>query len=356
MDNAEQIIVPREKTYLSVVIHVLYRVDIENITDEQVLSQIDVLNEDFSKTNSNFSDTPDIFAAVAADTEIQFCLATIDPDGNATSGITRTQTNVDDIGLTDAYFQTNEGGIDAWDNNKYINIWVADMGTSSVSGTGTFPGQAIPPEKDGILVNFKFFGREGIAKDFFPHNLGRICTHEMGHFFGVPHIFGSIGTACDVDDGFMDTPLQDAPSFACPDFPAPDLCTQNNGVMFMNFMDYTDDECMSMFTEEQKNRMWETLNGPRSDLKSVNQDMCIVDTSTPEVSAEWNLNPNPAKSLVFISDEKFMHSIATVYDITGKICASQRIRTNKASIDISTLQSGIYFVKYKQSVKKLVVQ
>ena len=140
-DESNQLIQLREKVNLTVVVHLIYRTELDSISDEQILSQIEVLNEDFNQLNDNFDDTPEVFKEVAANADIKFCLATKDPDGHSTTGITRTKTNIDDIGLTEAYYQTNLGGIDAWDPEKYINIWVADLGNSSISGSGTFPGR-----------------------------------------------------------------------------------------------------------------------------------------------------------------------------------------------------------------------
>ncbi len=354
-ESQEIFIQTREKTHLTVVIHVLHRTSIDSISDEQILSQIDVLNEDFNQLNDNFDGTPAVFKEVAASVDVQFCLADKDPDGNPTTGITRTKTNIDDIGLTEAYYQTNLGGIDAWDPSRYINIWVADLGNSSISGSGTFPDQADPPGKDGILMSFKFFGREGVAEEFYPHDLGRICVHEMGHYFGLPHTFGTIGNGCNDDDGFNDTPLQDDPSFACPDFPAADICTQNNGVMFMNFMDYTDDACMTMFTAEQKNRIHQTLNGPRSSLKDNLDNICIVQTETPPETKDWNFFPNPAKDEIILEDEQYTGEKMSIYDTQGQLVLWAKALQRKSQISLSALQAGIYYVHYKNSFKKLLI-
>lgn len=141
---------------LPVVIHVLWRNNDQNISDEQIQSQIDVLNEDFRKLNDNVSSLPAAFNDFAADVEFEFCLASIDPNGNATSGITRRQVNISEIGETENYYSTANGGQDAWDNNKYINIWVAEL-SSDLFGFASFPGQAFPPESDGLVIQSSIF-------------------------------------------------------------------------------------------------------------------------------------------------------------------------------------------------------
>ena len=347
----------RSIDYLTVVVHLIHRTAIDSISEAQIKSQIEVLNEDFSMTNSNFNITPEVFKNVAANAEIKFCLASIDPDGNPTSGITYTKTNIDDIGTTEFYYLSGEGGRNAWDQDKYINIWVCDMGTSGVAGVGTAPGTAVPAQRDGILVNFRYFGRVGVAEQSFPHDKGRICVHEMGHYFGLPHIFGSLGGACNDDDGFTDTPLQDTPSFACPAFPNPDMCTQNNGVMFMNFMDYTDDECMTMFTKEQKNHMKIVLNGPRSDLKGTGQESCIVDVINEPESESWTFGPNPSSNSITINDEMYKNpNVVEIYDLTGRQVFWTKVRSSNEIISTNQFPKGLYYLRYKKSVRKLLIQ
>lgn len=176
---------------LPVVVHVIWRIEDDNISDEQILSQFVVLNNDFRKMNSNFSITSAAFQAIAADTEIEFCLASIDPSGSATNGITRTQTSIDNIGETENWYRTSDGGKDAWDLNRYINIWVCDIGEENL-GFATPPGTAFPEESDGLVIGSPYFGTIGTAVNSFPNHLGRTVTHEMGHYLNLEHLWGYI--------------------------------------------------------------------------------------------------------------------------------------------------------------------
>lgn len=135
---------------LPVVVHVLYRNSTENISTAQINSQIAVLNADFRKMNSNFSSTPSAFQGIPADCEIEFCLASVDPLGNTTTGITRTSTTVAGIGNTNNWYSTSNGGKDSWDVTKYINIWVCNTGSGGLLGFATIPGSAFPANSDGI--------------------------------------------------------------------------------------------------------------------------------------------------------------------------------------------------------------
>lgn len=241
---------------LPVVVHVLWRTASENISDAQIQSQISVLNKDFRKLNSDFSTTPAAFQSVAADTEIEFSLA----------GITRTQTTVDDIGDTDYYHSTADGGKDSWDVDHFINIWVCDMGPSGILGFAYLPGYG-SFSYDGIVIGHQYFGTTGTASGSYPYNKGRTATHEVGHYLGLYHIWGPGNGGCSQDDYVSDTPAQDIEKYGCPSYPQYDDCTSSGaGIQFVNYMDYVNDACMTMFTAGQKQRMLSALNNYRPGL------------------------------------------------------------------------------------------
>lgn len=232
---------------IPVVVHVVYSSSAMNITDAQVRSQIDVLNEDFRRLNADKSNTPSAHAAVAADVEINFCLATVDPNGNATTGITRTSTTVSSFSDNDAVKYTSSGGKDAWNTSKYLNLWCCNLGTSLL-GYAQFPGG--PAATDGVVINYRYFGR-GYAS-VAPFNKGRTGTHEVGHWLNLRHIWGDASCG---NDYVTDTPTQQTSNYGCPSYPRTTCSNGSAGDQFMNYMDYTDDACMNMFSAGQKTRM-----------------------------------------------------------------------------------------------------
>ena len=239
---------------IPVVFHIVYNSTTQNISDAQIQSQLEVLNEDFRKQNSNSSNIPAEFAGLAADCEIEFCLASVAPDGSPTNGITRTATNYSNIGsattsagVSQIYY-SNLGGKDAWNTQQYINIWVGEL-NDGLLGYATYPTLAAAGE-DGIVMSYEYFGTIGTATA--PYDGGRTLTHEMGHFLGLYHIWGTNANECVEDDSVTDTPIQSTPHYGCPSYPQTSC---NNSAMFMNYMDYVDDACMSMFSEGQKERM-----------------------------------------------------------------------------------------------------
>ncbi|UPT65255.1 MAG: M43 family zinc metalloprotease [Sphingobacteriales bacterium JAD_PAG50586_3] len=271
---------------IPVVVHVVWNTNAENISDAQVQSQIAVLNKDYRRLNTDASNTPAAWQGIAADCGIEFCLATVNPTGGATTGITRTQTNITTF-TDDAIKFTSQGGENAWDRNKYLNIWVGDLGTGLL-------GYAIPPggpaNTDGVVIHYKYFGTTGTATA--PFNKGRTATHEIGHWLNLEHIWGDDGSSCSGSDQVSDTPNQADENYGCPSFPLTDACsTTSPGVMFMNYMDYTDDGCMNLFTNGQKTRMLAALNGPRSALLSSTAcGNIIVDPPTGECDTLSNIS------------------------------------------------------------------
>jgi len=249
---------------IPVVVHVVYRTAGENISEAQIRSQIDVLNEDYARLNSDAFQTPTEFQGVAADCEIRFCLASRDPSGLPTNGITRTQTNATSFSLGGAVKSEVTGGKSAWPSDKYLNIWVCNL-TSPVIGFATLPGTASAGQ-DGVVIIYKHFGRTGAIQA--PYNRGRTATHEVGHWLNLLHIWGDDDNSsdpCAGSDQVNDTPNQGGPNYACPS-PGTSSCSSND--MFMNYMDYVDDNCMNIFTQGQKSRMQATLNGFRASLQT----------------------------------------------------------------------------------------
>ncbi len=251
---------------IPIVVHVInYTPDPFLISDEKIFSQIDVLNQDFRKLNPDHINTPDEFKHLVADVGIQFRLATVDPNGNPTTGIIRTESTVlasdgqEENGAIEdrkLYF-TNKGGQDAWPNDKYLNIWIADY--SDRFGNLALPGYANPPGSDiridGVVMDPRVFGTlEPLAIN---HEYGRTATHEIGHWLNLRHIFAGERN-CDSSDLVDDTPTQfESYLGQRPTYPKVS-CGSND--MFMNFMDYVADDAMYMFTKGQKERMRALFN------------------------------------------------------------------------------------------------
>ena len=235
---------------IPVVVHVVYNTTSENISDAQIQSQLAVLNKDFSKTNTDASGVPSVWQSIAANTDVQFCLATVDPNGNATHGITRTSTSVTSFSTNDNVKFNSSGGKNAWNAADYLNLWVCDLG-GGVLGYAQFPGG--PASTDGVVIDYQAFGTTGTAAA--PFHLGRTATHEVGHWLNLYHIWGDDGSSCSGTDNVSDTPNQADENYGCPAFPTVSCSNGPNGDMFMNYMDYSDDACLLMFTNGQKARM-----------------------------------------------------------------------------------------------------
>ncbi len=258
----------RETVRIPVVVHVVYNAQEGNIEDTQIQSQLDVLNRDYRLGNPELEQFSPAWRELAADARIEFYLANTDPEGRATSGITRTATEVPEFGVEDEGVKsTRRGGIDPWPPDRYLNIWVCQL-RGGLLGYAQFPAQfAAAPETDGVVIKHTAFGTIGTAEA--PFNGGRTATHEIGHWLNLFHIWGDDGTGCSGTDFVDDTPNQAGPNFGRPAIPKVSCGNEPEGDMFVNFMDYTNDAVMGMFTAGQVLRMSATLDGTRSGLKST---------------------------------------------------------------------------------------
>lgn len=236
-----------------------------NISQAQVNSQITVLNQDFRRTNPDASSTPSVFSSVAVDAEIEFCLALVDPNG-----VTLAQPGIDRINRNTKGWSTppySMSYIDAtikpnsiWDPTRYFNIWTLNLGNQLLgyaqfpnsSGLGGLNANNGAANTDGVVILYNAFGNTGNVAA--PYNKGRTATHEVGHWLGLLHIWGDDGTSCTGSDNCADTPNQADENYGCPTF-ATNISCSNSGDMSMNYMDYTDDACMNLFTANQKTRM-----------------------------------------------------------------------------------------------------
>ena len=274
---------------LPVVVHVINNGEAvgtgTNLSQAQVLSQLDVLNEDYRNLNADSSSVPSVFKKLRGDMQIQFAPATIDPSGKllAEPGIDRVDRNAKGWTVT-AYSQafcnsTLKPGT-SWDPSKYINIWVCNLNggllgfaqfpnnTAKLGGLSASGGSAAT---DGVVILYKAFGRVGNLDD--TYNKGRTLTHELGHWFGLRHIWGDSDCG---NDYCADTPTQADSNYGCPSFPHVSCSNGANGEMFMNYMDYVDDGCMQMFSLDQKERIQAVMaaNTPRRTSLATSPVVC----------------------------------------------------------------------------------
>ena len=255
--RAQQVM--RRQITIPVVVHVVYKKQAENISKTQINSQIGVLNKDFAASNGDIGNVPAAWSGLVGSAKIKFKLAAKDPDGQPTEGITRRETDRTSFPANgDPVKKKSEGGMTAWPTKDYLNIWVCNL-ASNLLGYAQFPGG--PAKTDGVVILHSAFGTSGTAKA--PFNKGRTATHEVGHWLNLRHIWADT-MGCGGSDHVSDTPNAAGPNIGKPSFPQITCNNGPNGDMFMNYMDYTDDAAMFMFTAGQAARMNACLAGPRS--------------------------------------------------------------------------------------------
>ena len=277
---------------IPVVVHVIHNGDAkgsgENISDAQVLSQIQVLNEDFRRMLSTPGHNTN---PVGADVEIEFCLASVDPNGNATNGIDRV--NMGQASWDNGPIESTLKPQTIWDPNNYLNMWTCRFGggASSLLGYAQFPdnsGLAGMPANggaantDGVIMNYNAFGTAALDDGSFTlnptYNLGRTTTHEVGHWLGLRHIWGDGN--CSADDFCNDTPLAGAANYGCPT--GSSSCSSTD--MIENYMDYTDDACMNIFTQDQKTRIRTVMNVCPRRASLASSTVCSNSSAPPVCS------------------------------------------------------------------------
>lgn len=264
----------RSTIVIPVVFHVVARTVEEDISDAQIKSQIDILNQEFAGMQRNNDGINPDFLTVRGFANVKFCLASLDPNNEPTKGITRTITTVESIaesqapgGRTAIFYDAYEGK-SGWPPEDYINIWIGQA--QFFGGKASFPEAVLFPEEEGIILDPRFVGDIGLARDNQPYHLGKTLIHEMGHYLNLRHIWGTgPGGSCGDDDGIADTPFQLFPYVGCP-IDDPVSCDSRD--MYINYMDNTDDACIRMFTQGQVAIMLSSLQNHRSQL--INNGKC----------------------------------------------------------------------------------
>lgn len=298
LQNKNNLRTQGQNIVIPVVVHVVYNGAAQNISDDLIKSQIDVFNEDFGGYNSDIIKTPPFFRGrLANDTGIRFELAKRDPNGLATNGVVRVSTTVTSFSQNNAVKYTAQGGSNAWNTTQYLNMWVCNLG-GGLLGYAQFPGGSAPT--DGVVILYSAFGRVSAAA---PYNYGRTVTHEVGHWLGLRHIWGDATCGSDL---VADTPTQSTSNFGCPSCHAFTCSNQPVGDMYMNYMDYTDDKCMYMFTQGQADRMWATLNSSRAALAA---SPGLNPVTTPALDAGISEITSPAFSPCDFTTRSFIPEV-----------------------------------------------
>lgn len=326
---------------IPVVFHVVYNTPQQNISDELILSQLEILNRDFRRINEDTTNTRAIFKERSIDAGIEFHLATIDPQGSPTTGITRTITDETSFELDflnpeaiDNIKDSITGGKNAWDTDKYLNIWIGNLGNSLLGFA--YPPEAAPnwpedmtadnPAVWGVVLNHRIVG-EGNGLALPDADGGRAAVHEVGHYLGLRHIWGDGPLAifgfpdCDADDGIDDTPnaginSQGACNFnknTCPDDPEPD--------MVENYMDYSTEACQNSFTRGQVEIMRSMLVIGRPFLAKIIKDeiftaslgefIVVNNTDTFFLDATTVININEGDEVMFLNENNGFNYTAT---------------------------------------------
>lgn len=239
-------LLPDGSIQIPVVVNLLYRTAAQNISQAQIQSQIDILEKDFNAMNSEYGSVPALFSGAKANVGVHFVLKNV---------IRKSSTKTSWSATTENMKKSSLGGIDPTTPDSVLNIWVVNFinyGGQEVLGYAQFPGG--PAATDGVVIGYRYFGNTGTAVS--PFNLGRTATHEVGHYLNLRHIWGDANCGNDL---VGDTPLHNDANFGCPAYPHYSTCSGSPVEMTMNFMDYTDDACMYMFSAGQKARMLATF-------------------------------------------------------------------------------------------------
>ena len=354
---------------IPVVVHIVHNLPAQNLDDSVIFNQMQILNDDYQRMNADTVNMRSDFDIVKGSPQIRFKLAQIDPNGAPTTGITRTYTTTESFGslavmggdFTDLekVKSTIDGGIDPWDQSRYLNIWVCNMSIDFFGQEVTaLLGYATPPTglpnwppgstnglSDGVVIQFQSFGSNN------PNPLdagggiidvrGRTPIHEVGHYLGLRHIWGD--GDCTAQDGIDDTPNADAQSDNDCN-PSKNTCTDNiQGVdlpdMIENFMDYSAETCQNSFTQGQVDLMHGVLENQRYDLVYNNP----ASVSSLNLS-HWTVSPNPANNEITIAGIEGTANLE-LYTTSGQLASTFQLNKTTETISIQHLDAGLYILK-----------
>lgn len=351
------------KYRIPVVVHVIHEFGPEYLSDEQIKSQIDILNEDYQKKAGTKGDGP------GGNPQIEFFLAKMDPEGNCSSGITRTISSY-------TVQETADGSIKKlvnWDTNRYLNIWLVRSIGDKILGYSSLGRTGGNPDDDGVVIRARNFGRVGNVTP--PYNLGATATHEIGHWLSLMHPFDggccTAGEHCEVcGDRVCDTPSEDIPTYNCPT-EILNSCTEDvddKPNLKSNYMGYYDDRCMNLFTPGQIARIWACLEVERRDIWSEDNIRragyygCASEigwNNNPAVNFKISIYPNPVPETLNIYFESNLIPEKVedilIFDEMGRSVNIKSFKKdyNAISLDVSEFASGIYLIVLKSQGRML---
>lgn len=361
---------------LPVVFHIVYGASQSqfNLADSVIINQLNILNDAFRKRHADTGKTRSVFKPLSVDGQIQFHLATVDPNGAPTTGITRTVSNRAFFGSSAAPLDslehvksTADGGIDPWPTDRYINVWICNMsdqsGQLSVLGYGIPPLNPVPNNwpvgtggqlgmfKDGVVLQVHAVGSnnpQGAAVGQY-YSRGRALVHEIGHYLGLQHVFGggdgnnAVCGTVQQSDGMNDTPEQGLLSFTPGSAPSITKNSCGSGAsdsldMWENYMDYTVDSFQTMFTQDQITLMRGVLENQRVHL--------TFPTSVSSISQVQHIEvfPNPAATHINVRFGKGVKTVSLL-NLQGMVVAkTANVDNGESRLDVANLPSGLYIL------------
>lgn len=375
VERTDQLPGLREPITIPVVVHIVWQEEADSLSEDQILSQIDVLNADFRAENNDLSEVNANFSSLAADMEINFALATVDPLGDPHPGINYVHTDWDQVGSTFVFESGPDqgkrricydelGGKTAWCPDCYLNIWVGEL-AEGIAGQGIFPtevGEEVPSAEDGVYISPDRFGRTGTVSP--PYGLGRTLTHEIGHYLNLYHLWGdevcSPSICCDEElftDFVEDTPNQNATYLG--------ECTDNGFTCgtfdnVQNFMNFGDDACQLMFTEGQKERVWAALQEYRPGLMDGEcMNSCLTRSQQIQTADQllraWRVESNELVLEILESDVEWQ-----LFSGNGQFIQAFRTATpGQHRINLPLLPAGLYVLQAEWdtwvTAKKIII-
>jgi len=357
---------------IKVVFHILYNNSIENIPDSTIYSQMQVMNEDFNRLNPDTSKTRSEFLSVAGKLNVRFVLADTDPNGMPTNGIIRKFTNITSFSETNnASYDSRmkydiQGGNNAWNTDKYLNIWICDMyppnSSSFTAGYATPPQDAehwnatnlnFPKSEQGVAIHYYTIGRynsAATANNAF--GLGRTLVHELGHYFGLFHIWGLNNNSCDknIDDFIEDTPNTRFQASRCN---YNNTCNDGVGDLpdpIENYMDYSYGSCQNMFTKQQAALMKYNIHNYRKSIYKPIVTKDSYETKDPLVIIPSILS-NPSRIINVVANQysKTEFEVSIIDAIGRRVLNDIQFQLNNPTLIAETenLQDGQYFVRLR---------